>query len=84
MVGPLHFTHGRGAGGRQLAQPHFFSQNQKRVNRPADRTPTAHGFRHFGQVVEVSTFGFDRANMPNGKRMRTTGVSSEVSPVRRG
>jgi len=72
MVGPEHLTHGNGAGGRQLAQPQPLLQNQNRVNGPAVRTPTAAGLRHFGQVVEVSTFGFDRANKPNCLRMRTT------------
>ncbi len=72
MVGPAHFTHGNGAGGRQLAHPHPLLQNQNRVNGPAVRTPTAAGLRHFGHVVEVSTFGFDRMNQPDGLRMRTT------------
>ena len=30
IVGPLHFAHEIGAGGRQLVQPHSARQNQNR------------------------------------------------------
>ncbi len=77
MVGPLHFRHAHGAGGRQHAHPHPRRQNQNRDRKPPpDRTPTASNLRHFGQRADVGTFGFDRGTRPNGQRMRTTAVSS--------
>ena len=78
MVGPLHFTHGQGDGGRQHAHPHPRRQYQNRNRNPPARTPTANGLRHCGQVVEVGTFGLDRGTRPNGQRMYTvknSGVS---------
>jgi hypothetical protein len=67
-VGPPHPGHGHGAGGRHHAHPHSRLQYQKRSKNPPARTPTAFRLRHWGQVVEVGTFGLYRGTRLNGQR----------------
>ncbi len=75
-VGPLHFRHGQGAGGRQHAHPQPVLQYQNRNKNPPARTPTASGLRHLGQVVVVGTLGLVRGIRPDGRRSSYTVRSS--------
>lgn len=84
IVGPLHFKHFHGVGGRQHAHPQSRLQYQKRSRNPPARTPMANRLRHFGQVVEVGTFGLLRRTRPNGQRRdmakRSDGVWNDRRP----